>query len=166
MFEGHRQVQRRHEPTRQMQPPDDTSATHSRSLATELGRRIDAAHAALQSWPSAFATGDVENVRRTLPAVTALPTWPEIDAIVPAAAEYSFVPDKAVWSLFTVSCALATAASAVARFAAIVAGEAVVVVPAGLPEPDVLPRAEVVPVPLDAPVAPAAPVVPFAGVDG
>ncbi len=72
MFEGHRQVQRRHEPTRQMQPPDDTSATHSRSLATELGRRIDAAHAALQSWPSAFATGDVENVRRTLPAVTAL----------------------------------------------------------------------------------------------
>lgn len=101
-----------------------------------------------------------------LPAVTALPTWPEIDAIVPAAAEYSFVPDKAVWSLFTVSCALATAASAVARFAAIVAGEAVVVVPAGLPEPDVLPRAEVVPVPLDAPVAPAAPVVPFAGVDG
>ena len=72
MFEGHRRVQRRGECTRQMQPPDDASATHARSLAAELGRRIDAAHAALQSWPSAFATGDVETVRRTLPAITAL----------------------------------------------------------------------------------------------
>ena len=97
-----------------------------------------------------------------LPAVTALPTCPEIDAIVPAAVEYSFVPESAVSSLFTVSCALATAASAVARFAAIVAGEAVVVVPEGLPEAELLPASDVVPVRLEAPAAPVPPVVPFA----
>jgi len=77
MFEGHRRAQRRDERTRQMQSPDEASATPSRSLAVELVRRIDAAHAALQSWPSAFATGDVENVRRTLPAVTALSSFLE-----------------------------------------------------------------------------------------
>jgi hypothetical protein len=76
-FEGHRRAQRRDERTRQMQTPDEASATQSRSLAAELVRRIDAAHAALQSWPSAFATGDVENIRRTLPAVTALSSFLE-----------------------------------------------------------------------------------------
>jgi len=60
-----------------MQPPDEASATHARSFGAELVRRIDVAHAALQGWPAAFATGDVETVRRTLPAVTALSSFLE-----------------------------------------------------------------------------------------
>ena len=60
-----------------MQSPDEVSTTQPRSLGAELGRRIDAAHAALQGWPAAFATVDVDTVRRTLPAVTALSSFLE-----------------------------------------------------------------------------------------
>jgi hypothetical protein len=41
-------------------------------VAVELLARIDAAHAAVGTWPRAFADGDVAQVRLTLPAVVAL----------------------------------------------------------------------------------------------
>jgi hypothetical protein len=56
----------------QIQPPDEASAVPSPSVAGELVRLIDAAHAALEGWPSAFASGDVETIRRTMPSIAAL----------------------------------------------------------------------------------------------
>jgi hypothetical protein len=73
------------------------------------------------------------------------------------------VPARAASSLLTVSCALATAAGACARFAAIAAGEAVVAVEFEPLEFDELDPFEVVaPVRVDGAVEPADPVAPCA----
>jgi hypothetical protein len=46
-------------------------------IAVELLARINAAHAAIETWPRAFAEADVARVRLTLPAVIALSAFLE-----------------------------------------------------------------------------------------
>jgi hypothetical protein len=60
-----------------MQTLDGFDAPSSESIAAELLERINAAYAALDGWPQAFRTADIESVRRTLPALIALSTFLE-----------------------------------------------------------------------------------------
>ncbi len=59
-------------------PTIDAIATQPlQPVAVELLARIDAAHAAVKTWPRAFADADVAQVRLTLPAVVALSAFLE-----------------------------------------------------------------------------------------
>jgi hypothetical protein len=59
-------------------PTTDAIATQPlQPVAVELLARIDAAHAAVTTWPRAFADADVARVRLTLPAVVALSAFLE-----------------------------------------------------------------------------------------
>ena len=55
----------------------DEHSSPLQSLAVELLERINAAYASLESWPRAFAEGDVERIRTSLPAVSALSAFLE-----------------------------------------------------------------------------------------
>ena len=52
-----------------MSIPDEITRGALQPIAAELLRRINAAYAALDSWPAAFQVGDVERIEATLPAV-------------------------------------------------------------------------------------------------
>jgi len=59
-------------------PTTDEIATQPlHPVAVELLVRINAAHAAVETWPRAFADADVAQVRLTLPAVVALSAFLE-----------------------------------------------------------------------------------------
>ena len=52
-----------------MSTPDEITTSALQPIAAELLRRINAAYAAIDTWPGAFQVGDVERIKATLPAV-------------------------------------------------------------------------------------------------
>jgi len=55
-----------------MPTPDETATGLDHPLAGQLLERMNAAYMAVEGWPRAFAEADVERIRLTLPAVSAL----------------------------------------------------------------------------------------------
>jgi hypothetical protein len=55
-----------------MPTPDEIATNLDHPIAAELLERMNAAYIAIEGWPRAFAEADVERIRLTLPAVSAL----------------------------------------------------------------------------------------------